>query len=107
MPAGLLEQYDFWQNEDSEVVYGYLPRNQPANMVRSMLKLELLKKGNADETGFCNSFADAYITRMYLKETYPSTEDDLQKVNEVLKEESLPLVNFTESKNRGNLHIRL
>ena len=65
MPSTLMMQYEFWQNED-ESLTGYMPIENAKNITRSVLSVSIVNKGYTDNTGFCNSYADAKICRILL-----------------------------------------
>lgn len=68
MPQSLLNQYKFWQNEDDSLM-GFMPVLEGNKAVtRSMLKVTVKKNGKGDDTGFCNSLADAVISRIFTTE---------------------------------------
>jgi hypothetical protein len=65
MPSSLLNQYQFWQNPDDSL-NGYMPKNKGAAITRTALFVELNKYGQSDFSGFCNSKANAIISRIHL-----------------------------------------
>jgi len=77
IPAALVEKYVFWQNEADDIV-GYekkaamgendLDENAdakaPGSAAVSRLKISLSKSSDVDDSGFCNSSAEALIQRI-------------------------------------------
>ena len=75
MPSSLLNQYNFWQKEDDSLV-GYMPVLETNKSVsRSILHIKLNKGDKGDPTGFCNSLADAVISRVFIADSAPSQTD--------------------------------
>ena len=69
VPSCLLKSYKFWQNEDDSMT-GYMPANRTDQTTsRSVLLIDLLMKGPADDSGFCLSDADALISRVFVVES--------------------------------------
>ena len=64
VPDSLLADYEFWQDETDDMIGYPLPhmRKDPQNT--TVITVELLKEGDADESGFCNSHASGKISRV-------------------------------------------
>lgn len=67
IPQALVDVYNFWQNDD-ESLSGYMPLHSAKVSARSVLTVTLLKRGLPDASSFCNSGADALISRIYIQE---------------------------------------
>ena len=89
MPSSLLNQYNFWQKEDDSLV-GYMPVLETNKSVsRSILHVQLNKGDKGDPTGFCNSLADALISRVFIADSAPS-QTDSEKEFDSRRESSKP-----------------
>lgn len=67
LPAVLLQNYNFWQNSDDSLT-GYMPNKNLSNTARSIIRVELKKKGHPDTSGFGLSAANAVISRIFTLE---------------------------------------
>ena len=77
MPACLLKQYRFWQNEDDSLS-AFMPiLESNASITRSILHVILKPDGPPDKTSFCNAHGTALISRIFI------TENSTLKANEV------------------------
>jgi hypothetical protein len=73
LPTSLVDEYVFWQFDDDNII-GYekvrerdeddddpLTKAVGDDSPSSRLKITLLKSQDFDKTGFCNSFAEAFV----------------------------------------------
>ena len=77
MPACLLKQYRFWQNEDDSLSAFMPVLESNAYITRSILHVILKPEGPPDKTSFCNANGTALISRIFI------TENSTLKANEV------------------------
>ena len=93
LPSALLEEYEFWQNEDDSIS-GYMraSSNQESDdtVARrpTMLQIELLKDSGRDTDGWCSSDASAIVRRVPLlerpeEEHKQSSNEDVAGFNDV------------------------
>ena len=90
LPTALIEKYTFWQSENDDII-GYEKvettddddEEQDENKPSTQLKITLAKGSEVDNTGFCNSEAEAMVQRI---PTLNSSHEtcDLDKNREVM-----------------------
>ena len=81
IPTILLNQYKFWQNEDDSLI-GYMPSLiSNKSLSRSILNIDILRIGLRDSTGYCNSLADALISKVYVLENILTQSDSEKEFN--------------------------
>ena len=81
MPSSLLNQYNFWQNEDDSLT-GYMSvLDSNKSITRSILNIQVKKHGKGDDLGFSNSLADAVISRVLVSEGSPTQSDSEKEFN--------------------------
>jgi hypothetical protein len=87
LPTALVDKYTFWQGEDDNII-GYEEVPLPAvsdvdddlaplktDMPSTRLMITLAKSDDFDQTGFCNSTAEAMVHRIPLVNSNQETED--------------------------------
>lgn len=84
LPTALVEKYSFWQSENDDIIgYEELDSNDDDDDAESIgekksctrLKISLFKDGDKDDTGFCNSGAQALIQRISYLDSDPVNEN--------------------------------
>lgn len=82
LPTTLIDSYSFWQSEDDNII-GYKETaivededeiDQPSGGSSTRLKITLLKDGESDDSGFCNSRASALVQRISVTDPDPALE---------------------------------
>eukprot|EP00957_Ditylum_brightwellii_P066486 5047673-Ditylum_brightwellii.AAC.1 len=84
LPTALVERYTFWQSEDDNIIGyedvmssdesdGAIP--VPSKGASTRLKITLSKGEDSDESGFCNSNAEALVQRVPVLDTDPENEE--------------------------------
>jgi len=88
LPTALVDKYSFWQSENDDMI-GYEDfdsadddEDELTNEKRSCtrLKISLLKDSVKDDTGFCNSGAQALIQRVAYLDSDSATENKNQNI---------------------------
>jgi hypothetical protein len=66
LPDGLIEGYDYWQRQTDDALIGYQqPEFRKAAKFPSVIEITLKPAGDADESGFCMSLANARVVRRF------------------------------------------
>ncbi len=82
LPTTLIDSYSFWQSEDDNII-GYKETaiaddedeiDQSSGGSSTRLKITLLKDGESDDSGFCNSRASALVQRISVTDPDPALE---------------------------------
>eukprot|EP00667_Euglena_gracilis_P028416 EG_transcript_36261 len=67
LPAALLEEYDFWQNEDGTLCGYQQAESHDRTKIPSMIRVQLVPIGDPDPSGFGFSEASAVVQRVPLR----------------------------------------
>ncbi len=83
IPACLVDKYIFWQSEDDNIVAYEIRKEKDADSVlegadtesSTRLKIKLSKYSGTDNSGFCNTAADAIVQRISLVDSHEESEN--------------------------------
>ena len=80
MPTAVLDQYDFWQNEDDGLSGYERPGTRNPSQPPSMIQVKLFTSGPKDETGYGGAKASAAITRIPVVENVSKSGADSKQM---------------------------
>lgn len=83
IPLCLVEKYTFWQSEDDNIIGYEIPKekSEESDVIgadtesSTRLKIKLVKHKGADNSGFCNTGADAIVQRISVADSDEESEN--------------------------------
>lgn len=83
IPACLVDKYTFWQSEDDNIIGYEIPKEKSEESDEigadtessTRLKIKLVKHKGADNSGFCNTGADAIVQRISVADSDEESEN--------------------------------